>query len=198
MNYRNIISRRAKPWRSLISTLIALCVGYTPATLAMEPRKISEQDNQEKLSTLLFDAVKKGLHAKVVNLINNGADVNAMDGDQQSLLYFACLKNHVEIAKLLIEKGAIIEAVTKKGYTPLKIACYKGNIGIVQLLLKNGADIGPLINTPSTPIFLALQQNHGKIVQLLREKGAFNNIIKTQNPQSILDQRLLKHVLMEP
>lgn len=153
MNYRGII----------LSTLVVLSAGYVPATLAMDRNKIQEQCKQ-----VLFESIKKGLYDEVAASIELGADVNALDIENRSPLYFACLNNLVNIAKLLIEKGANKEVVSKKGYTPLKIACFKGHVNIVKLLLENGADIETLTDTPSTPLYLALQQGHKDIVELLK------------------------------
>ena len=46
-------------------------------------------------------------------LIQNGADVNAVDKDKWTALHFAAEKGHVDVAKVLIQNGADVNAVDK-------------------------------------------------------------------------------------
>ena len=47
-------------------------------------------------------------------LIQNGADVNAVDKDKWTALHFAAEKGHVDVAKVLIQNGADVNAVDEK------------------------------------------------------------------------------------
>jgi ankyrin repeat protein len=53
----------------------------------------------------LFEAVKNGDKAKVVDLIDKGVDINAKDIKGKNLLHWAIWKDQEEIAKLQIKKG---------------------------------------------------------------------------------------------
>ena len=44
-------------------------------------------------------------------LIQNGADVNAVDEDKWTALHFAAENGHVDVAKVLIQNGADVNAV---------------------------------------------------------------------------------------
>ena len=56
---------------------------------------------------MLIVAKSGMLHA----MIQNGADVNAVDEDKQTALHIAACKGHVDVAKVLIQNGADVNAV---------------------------------------------------------------------------------------
>lgn len=87
----------------------------------------------------LFKAVKKGNIARVAELINKGADINAKDNDGKTALIYAADKGHTEIATLLIDKGANVNAKSNGGKTALMLARAIGHEDIVQLLKAHGA-----------------------------------------------------------
>ncbi len=46
-------------------------------------------------------------------LIDTGADVNARDLDDATLLMIAAINNHTEIAQLLIAAGSYVNAISR-------------------------------------------------------------------------------------
>ena len=68
--------------------------------------------SQTKHSTSL--AAQKG-HVDVVKvLIQNGADVNAVEEYKETALHTAALNGHVDVAKVLIQNGADVNAVNQE------------------------------------------------------------------------------------
>ena len=52
-------------------------------------------------------------------MIQNGADVNAVDKSKSTPLHDAALRGHVDVAKVLIQNGAHVNAVDQYNDTPL-------------------------------------------------------------------------------
>jgi ankyrin repeat protein len=88
----------------------------------------------------IIDAVCSGDVAKVVELLNRGADVNASDSRDRTPLHFAAFKRYAEIASLLLKHGADVNARDDAGDTPLHYAARSGCPSLVKLLLKYGGD----------------------------------------------------------
>lgn len=80
-----------------------------------------------------FDALKL--------LAENGADVNAADLNESTVLMEIAQIGSVDIADFLIKNGANLNMVDKNGDTALTIAAEFGNFEVLKLLLHNGADI---------------------------------------------------------
>ena len=81
-------------------------------------------------------------------LIQNGADVNALDNYKRTALHWAALNVdvaktalNVDVAKMLILNGADVNAVDKDKKTPLHNAAKKGNVVLTLQLLCFGAAI---------------------------------------------------------
>ena len=72
-------------------------------------------------------------------LIEAGADVNKLDDNGCTPLYYCCLEGHVEIARLLLQKGANPN-VEMGQLTILHESCYHQRIEIIKLLLIYKAD----------------------------------------------------------
>ena len=81
----------------------------------------------------LFDPDLTFKEAK--ELIKSGADVNDVDGFNETPLFFV---ESVDIAKLLIENGANVNHKNDYQYTPI---FFKDNIAIYQVFINAGADI---------------------------------------------------------
>jgi len=135
-----------------------------------------------------FNAVEEGDMKKAQDFIEKGIDVNLKDEDE-SALYKATDKGHVDLVKLLIDKGADVNSENMHHETALFCACYHGNLEMVRVLVDNGAKINAKQHEGETPIFYAVNQartcylistSYGDaniatitgIIKILLEKGA--------------------------
>ena len=80
-------------------------------------------------------------------LVENGADLEAVDGIEWTAMHRAAYhNNNPEVLRVLLEKGANINAKTNRGLTPLMLATADINgypkLKNVFLLLESGADAG--------------------------------------------------------
>ena len=70
-------------------------------------------------------------------LISYGADCNAIDFIQRTLLHFAAENGHDKICQLLLQRGADCNALDVDQRTPLHIAAENGPEKTCQLLLQH-------------------------------------------------------------
>ena len=76
----------------------------------------------------------KGNIAKVDELLNKGADVNAKNKLGNTALINASMTGHTETVARLLEKGAGVNANNNNGHTALILAIWSGHTETVELL----------------------------------------------------------------
>jgi ankyrin repeat protein len=115
--------------------------------------------------------------ARVPELINSGADVNAKENKTGiSALQLAVYYNLLEIAQLLIDRGASLDVQDKRGCTPLMYAIFRGHDDMVTLLLKAGARIDLKAADGSTAIGYAVLRGNVSIAETLLRYGTDVNV----------------------
>ncbi len=135
-------------------------------------------------------------------LIENGANINAVDIEGWSALSYAINNGDIEIAKLLlenkvkikdelliaikspivesrinimkllIENGANINYTDENGFNPLNIAIESGDMELTKFLITNGANVNSLMQDGVSLIGYAIAQNNMDLLQILIENGA--------------------------
>ncbi len=86
-------------------------------------------------------------------LLDHGADPDAKDRWDWSLLHYAC--GNVDLTKLLLDRGANPNVRTCGGRTPLHFVADEGNKAATQLLLSRGADVNAKDLDGHTPLSYA-------------------------------------------
>ena len=81
-----------------------------------------EANDNVKGRTPLMLAAFRGNAAAVINLLEQGADVNARDKDGDTALMFAAFKGHTLVVALLLQYGANVYARARNGWTAKKAA----------------------------------------------------------------------------
>jgi len=109
---------------------------------------------------------------KIEGFIQEGVDINVLDGHGYAPLHYAAQNNQKEVIELLISKGADVNVKNWGGETPLHIAVSRGHKDIVELLIAKGADINVKNNRGQTPLDIALSRNRKDIAELLRKHEA--------------------------
>lgn len=135
-------------------------------------------------------------------LIENGANINAVDIEGWSALSYAVNNGDIEIAKLLLEnkakikdelliaiKSPIVESrinimkllidnkaninyTDEDGFNPLNIAIESGDMELTKFLITNGANVNSLMQDGVSLIGYAIAQNNMDLLQILIENGA--------------------------
>jgi ankyrin repeat protein len=122
----------------------------------------------------IADAAMRGDTAKVRQLLKQGADVNAAQGDGMTALHWAAQRGDLDEAKMLLYAGARLEATTRNGsYTPLHLASRVGKVSLIKALLQGGANANAATSSGgATPLHFAAGQGSPDAITALVEGGA--------------------------
>ncbi len=105
-------------------------------------------------------------------LIEQGADVNASQGDGAAALHWASHRNDLDAASLLIAAGANVNASNELGATPLWLAAINGGETMVKVLLDAGANPNVSLKMGETPLSAAARSGSVSTVERLLAHGA--------------------------
>jgi hypothetical protein len=90
--------------------------------------------------TACWKAAKLGMWDEVAQLIDLGADPNAVDEYEFTMIMWACKNGHLETVRKLLDTGKIdLDAMTQYGFTALMWAKKHEHEDIVKLLKQSGA-----------------------------------------------------------
>lgn len=144
----------------VVQVALLLALAGVPVTAAPSPE------------APLADAAKRADWATLQTLLQQGADVNAPQGDGSTALHWASYWDNREIAALLIRAGTEVNATTDLGVTPLWAACENGSSAMVETLLEAGADPNVALPFGETPLMTAARTGNADVVGQLLARGA--------------------------
>jgi ankyrin repeat protein len=137
--------------------------------------------------TRIPDAAEKGDRVAVRSLLDQKADVNAVQGDGSTALHWAAYKDDLEMAKMLLAAGANVKAVTRDGsLTPLFMACRNGDAPMIQAIVAAGADPNATDEHGTTPLMAAASSGSADALKVLIEHGANVNAKEGGHGQTAL------------
>ncbi len=160
----------------------------TSAPALRHNQEPAAQGRTERSRSAVADAAMKGDHAAIRALLQQGADVNAAQGDGMSALHWAADRGDAELTAMLVYAGANPGAVTRIGhYTPLHLASRAGSAEAVQALLKAGAQVDAMTSTSgATPLHMAASAGVPAVVTALLDAKAEINARETEWGQTPL------------
>lgn len=120
----------------------------------------------------LAAAARRADWAAVRSLLEQGADVDAREGDGSTALLWASYWDEREAAALLIRAGADTNAANDLGATPLWAACENGSSAMAAALLEAGADPNARLPFGETPLMTAARAGNADVVGRLLAAGA--------------------------
>ena len=131
----------------------------------------------------LLNAVKHGNTERVRTLIDEGADVNAVNQYGISILMQATRKTHpnLEIINLLIDKGADVDAIDlwKQSVLINTISTIHPNPEVINLLIDRGASVNTIDQHGNSVLINAVLTvfPNPEVINLLIDRGANVNTI---------------------
>lgn len=123
----------------------------------------------------LFKEMTNPLHLAIAyskvevisNLLDRGADVNAIEVEGITPLHVAIKREKINILRLLLKAGANVNSTDHK-YTPLHLAIYSKKVNILKLLLEaDGVDVEEKGKYDCTPLQLAAESDDVGLLKLL-------------------------------
>ncbi len=132
-------------------------------------------------ATLPPSMVPRGDLGMAALLLDNGADVDARDGDGRTALLSAAWDGNVELVWFLLDKGADARAMDNRKSTALDLtmggsASARQRTEIVSLLLDGGADPDEGMGWGQGPLHLAAR-GYEDATRILLDKGADVNAL---------------------
>ncbi|XP_076331369.1 death-associated protein kinase 1-like isoform X2 [Tachypleus tridentatus] len=106
-----------------------------------------------------------------------GANINLLDVNGNSAIYWAVRQNHAEVISYLSEKGLAVNTKNKEEETPLHYATARGYVESVRCLLDARADVNLVDKNGCTPLQLAVKSHHVDVAMLLIQAGCQIDIL---------------------
>lgn len=145
-----------------------------------------DMDESMILSEALLRAAEHGDLDDVSLLMNQGANVDAADGDHWTALMFAARMDYAPIARLLLDRGASVDAVEKDQWTALMLAAHYGHVDVARLLITHGANIEAVDSKHWTPLMLAAEEGQVDVMLLLLDRGANVQAVDTDQWSALM------------
>lgn len=120
----------------------------------------------------LYEAAAAGDLAGVREMIDAGADADAVIAGDGSPLIGAARSGSIEIARFLLDHGANANQPVPGDGSPLIVAATTGRMDQVVLLVEHGADVNLEVAGDENPLMGAAEGGHLEIVRFLVDRGA--------------------------
>lgn len=134
----------------------------------------------------LADAAQHRNFDVIRALLEQGADVDAVQADGMTALHWAVWHDELTIAQLLIEHGADVNVQNRYGVPPLSLACRNGHGEIVNLMLQSGADANVSLRGGETVLMTAARTGRPQPVRALIAAGADVNARDDNNQTAVM------------
>lgn len=126
---------------------------------------------------VLHQACKSGDSKVVSRLVDVSCDLNELDTEGNTPVYYASERGHLEVVTLLLSRGADPSSQGRFYGSALQAAVVIGEKDIVALLLLKGADVNLQGGEYGSALQAAILKGEEDIVDLLLSKGPDVNVL---------------------
>ncbi len=133
--------------------------------------------DERELADLMCEACRHGEIRPIRQLLDAGADVNALDSNGYFPLYWAAANGHLKALLLLLKSGANVNQLSRReGLTALHGAAWHGHALLVQTLIEAGAEVNARSQAGTTPVLHAAGGGHLDVTRILIFSGGDINL----------------------
>ena len=133
--------------------------------------------------TVLHGAAYGGQLVLCQQLVEQGADLEAVDKYDNTPLHTCIALRHLAVARYLVVQGSNKDAAGQCGKTPLHISVENGMLSFVRFLHQQGADVDKVNDEGQTPLHVAAERDELEVMQYLLEEGGVDRNKATTTTQ---------------
>ena len=133
---------------------------------AEESARSTGMDRQKAMQDLFLSACSRGDAQHVMELLDEGVNIRALESFNESPLYVAAYNGYTDIVKLLIHAGIDLNQQNKAGKTAAMAAAQRNYPEIVDLLLTAGANADIQDGNGQTGLMQACKSGNLKLAQI--------------------------------
>lgn len=146
----------------------------TPRAAPTQPSVSPTRKEQPELSAELITAAARGDTTRVLELIADGAPLNAQDERGRTAVMAATHSNHVETVRALLDAGADVNLRDARSDNPFLYAGAEGYLEILKLAYAAGADPQLTNRFGGTALIPACERGHVEVVRYLLNETTVN------------------------
>ena len=160
----------------VVSGAATVLLTIAPLRLAAAVTSLSSEEQRrprvQRVDRALVEAADEGDVDGVKELLDGGANINAMvDGDGSPLIV-AARGGYLELVTMLLDRGADPNLAVSGDGNPLIMAARDGHTKIVELLLDRGARVDDVVPGDENALISASGEGQLEVVKLLVARGA--------------------------
>ena len=121
--------------------------------------------------TMLMHAVSRGQYKTVQKLLDLGADVNLLNGQQRSVLHLAVMRRDAKMLDLILAANPSLDQVDSGGSTPVVTAIYYGAPNLAKKLLDAGCNASQKNSNGQTLAHIAASYGYNEILKRAIKAG---------------------------
>jgi ankyrin repeat protein len=154
-----------------LRTLLAL-IAIVAVSLGVYLDRLRREEIRQRLAQPIIDAAGRGELARVRELLDEGADIEAVTNGRaaRTPLMQASAGGHLDLVRFLLERGADPNHLDVDYFGPLTFAADEAHWDVVRLLIEHGANPGMGDGYGKTALDYAKAKGPPEMVRYLEAK----------------------------